>query len=119
MLKKCPTGYGRTLSAALLAGGLLSVAGCGTNGFSPDALIENPGAEAFLDRIQKNCAKLSVGNQPLNWLLSTSSNDVIFVDATSKFYFGKISAQQYASNINAFYPTGTNQPALDCIFKQR
>lgn len=118
-MTRTPDGFGRVLSAALLAGGLLVLAGCGTNGFSPDALIENPGAEAFLDRIEKNCAKLSVGNQPLNWLLSTSSNDVTFVDVTSKFYFGQISAEQYASNINAFYPTGTNKPALDCIFKQR
>lgn len=118
MMKKS-IGYGRLPVAALLAGGLLAMAGCGTNGFSPDALIEDPGAEAFLDRIEKNCAKLSVGNQPLNWLLSTSSDDVTFIDVTSKFYFGQISPEQYQSNINAFYPTGTNQPALDCIFKQR
>jgi hypothetical protein len=119
MMTSNPSGYARVLSAALLAGGILGAAGCGTNGFSPDALIENPGAEAFLDRIEANCGKLSVGNQPLNWLLSTSNNDVVFVDVTSKFYLGQIPAAEYASNINAFYPTGTNQPALDCIFRQR
>lgn len=112
---RCP---GRFLTAGLLTTALLGLAGCGANGFSPDALVENPGAEAFLDRIEKNCAKLSVGNQPLNWLLSTASNDTFFVDLSSKLWFGQLTAAQYTDNINGFYPTGTNQPALVCIFEQ-
>lgn len=97
----------------------LVLTGCGPGGFARDALVEDPGADAFLNRIQQNCGKLSVGNQPLNWLLSTASNDVTFVDMTSKYFLGQFSAKDYTDGINAFYPTGTNQPALDCIFKQR
>lgn len=98
--------------------GALVLTGCGTDGFARDSLIENQGAEAFLDRIQQNCAKLSVGNQQIDWMLSQDSNDTVFVDTTSKYYFGQISAAQYRSNIEAFYPTGTNGPALDCIQAQ-
>ena len=103
----------------LLAGGVLAVAGCGPNGFARDSLVESSGANAFLNRIQQNCAKLSVGNQPLNWLLSNNSHDTTFVDMTSKLYLGQFSRKDYTDGINAFYPTGTNQPALDCIFKQQ
>jgi hypothetical protein len=110
---------GRTTGALLLAGIVCALTGCGPNGFARDSLVENKGAEAFLNRIQNNCGKLSVGNQPLNWLLSTSSNDVTFVDMTSKLYLGQFSPKDYTDGINAFYPTGTNQPALDCIFKQQ
>jgi hypothetical protein len=98
--------------------GALALPGCGTDGFARDTLIENRGAEAFLDRIQQNCAKLSVGNQQIDWMLSQDSNDTVFVDTTSKYYFGQISAAKYRSNIEAFYPTGTNGPALDCIDAQ-
>lgn len=103
----------------LAAASLLSLTGCGPSGFARDSLVENKGAEGFLNRIQQNCGKLSVGNQPLNWLLSTSSNDVTFVDMSSKLYLGQFTPKDYKDGINAFYPTGTNQPALDCIFKQR
>lgn len=98
---------------------LLALAGCGPSGFARDALVEDKGAAAFLERIQKNCAKLSIGDSPINFLLSTASNDVTFVDMTSKLYLGQFSRKDYTDGINAFYATGTNQPALDCIFKQQ
>lgn len=111
---------GRRWRAALLPIVLawLVLPGCGTDGFARDSVIENQGAEAFLDRIQSNCGKLSVGNQQLDWMLSQDTDDTVFVDITSKYYFGQIDAKQYRSNIEAFYPTGTNQPALDCIDAQ-
>jgi hypothetical protein len=117
--RPAPRGLRARPAAALLAASLLTLTGCGPNGFARDSLVENKGAEDFLDRIQKNCAKLSVGDQPLNWLLSTASNDVTFIDLTSKLYLGQFSPKDYTDGINAAYPTGTNQPALDCIFKQR
>ena len=105
--------------AVLLAVSLLTLAGCGPNGFARDSVVESKGAEGFLNRIEKNCGKLSVGDSPINFLLSTSSNDVTFVDMTSKLYLGQFSRKDYTDGINAFYATGTNQPALDCIFKQQ
>ncbi len=108
----------QAVSVLLLSASLIGLAGCGAGGFSQDALDESPGAESFLNRIQTNCGKLSVGNQPIGWLLSASSNDTTFVDATSKLQSGQFSQSDYASYINSFYPTGANQPALDCIFNQ-
>lgn len=97
--------------------GSMAMAGCGENAALSDRLVENKGAEAFLDRVAKNCGKLSVGNQPLNDLLGMNSN-TYFIDESSKLYFGRVGRDAYSTDINAFYPGGTNQPALDCIFEQ-
>jgi hypothetical protein len=103
------------LLGALVGAGVL--AGCG-NPVLSDRIEESKGAEAFLDRVAKNCGKLSVGNQQLDYLLDESSNDTFFIDESSKLYFGKVDRNAYSTDINAFYPTDHNQPALDCIFKQ-
>jgi len=96
----------------------VALVGCGGNPVLSDRLVENTGAEAFLDRVAKNCGKLSLGHQQLNYLLDESSNDTYFIDESSKLYFGRVDRSTYSSDINAFYPTDTNQPALDCIFQQ-
>jgi hypothetical protein len=108
----------RRVSLWLPALCVLALPGCGADGFARDSVIESSGAEGFLDRIQSNCAKLSVGNQQLDYLLSSSNDDVGFVDAASKYYLGQFTAKQFRDYIEAFYPTGTNGPALDCIDAQ-
>jgi hypothetical protein len=113
-----PASYLRRAGLILLPLGALALPGCGADGFSRDSVVESSGAEAFLDRIQTNCSKLSVGNQQLGWLLQPGSNDVGFVDAASKYYLGQFDGKQFRDYINSFYPTGTNQPALDCIDSQ-
>lgn len=97
--------------------GALGLTACG-NPVVDDRVVENKGAEAFLDRIAKNCGNLSVGNQQLRYLLDESNDDTYFVDESSKLYFGRVDKAAYATDINAFFPTDTNQPALDCIFEQ-
>ena len=108
---------GRRICIAGFMFGTLGLAACG-NPVVDDRVVENSGAEAFLDRIAKNCGSLSVGNQPLNYLLDQSNDDTYFVDESSKLYFGRVDKAAFATDINAFYPTGTNQRALDCIFEQ-
>jgi len=103
------------LLGALVGAGL--VAGCG-NPVLSDRIDENKGAEAFLDRVASKCGKLSVGNQQLDYLLDESSNDAFFIDESSKLYFRKVDRKAYSADINSFYPTDDNQPALDCIFEQ-
>jgi len=95
----------------------LGLAGCSSPALD-DRFIENPGAEAFLDRIAHHCGKISLGDQPIDYLLENNSDDTFFVDETSKLYFGNVDRPTYASDINAFYPTDRNQRALDCIFAQ-
>ena len=107
-------GARRFFAAPLIASIALALGGCGAGGFSQ----EGPASNAFLDKVQANCGKLSVGHQTIGWLLSSNSADTTFVDATTKLYSGQFSQSDYASFIDSFYPTGTNESALDCIFDQ-
>ncbi len=40
------------------------------------------------------------------------------MDETSKLYFGRVDRDAYCADIDSFYPGGSNQAALDCIFEQ-
>lgn len=94
------------------------LSGCGGGVVAPDALVASPEVGAFLDRLESDCGDHSVGNQPMRYLIDVNSDDVYFVDITSKLFYAKVSKRQYASDINAFYPTNANQQALDCIFSE-
>jgi hypothetical protein len=98
---------------------LACLSGCGGNLMAPDPIVENPEAEAFLNRVAEQCADKTIGRSSLNMLINqTQDEDAYFTDLTTKLYFGKVSHQQYASDINSFYPIGDNQAGLDCIFEQ-
>lgn len=102
---------------ALIAAVSAAPCGCSGNVAAPDALVEDSGADAFLTRETSACANKSIGNNQLNWLIN-ESDDSYFVDETSKLCFGKVSQEQYRSDVNGFYPTGSNDAALECIFSQ-
>ncbi|WP_295407051.1 hypothetical protein [uncultured Thiocystis sp.] len=106
-----------TVNLSLLAA-VIALHGCGGGLLAPDSVVEDPGAEAFLDRVDKTCGKLAIGNQPLSYLLDVNGNDAYLIDESSKLYFGKVDQATFANDINGFYPTGANQAALDCIFAQ-
>ena len=93
---------------------VLLLAGCGGALVAPDALVEDPGAEAFLDQVAKDCGDKSIGNSPLNYLIN-ESDDAYFIDVTTKLYFGRITPEQYRDDINGLYPIGANEGALRCI----
>ena len=92
----------------------LALSGCGAGGFAP----ESPQSNAFLNQLAVNCGKHSIGNQPIEYLLDINSSDVYFADESSKLWAGEIDKATFSNDINSFYPTGTNQAALDCIFSQ-
>lgn len=96
----------------------LALSGCGADGFARDSVVESTGAEGFLDRIQKNCGQLSIGNRQIVELLAPGSDDTTFVDAASKYYLGQFTAKDFRDFIYSFYPTRANGPALDCIDSQ-
>ncbi|MTW19606.1 lipoprotein [Allochromatium palmeri] len=100
-----------TLFTAIAVFGL---SGCSGGVLAP----ESAASDAFLDQVAANCGTFKIGNQPINFLLDVNNNDVYFVDETSKLSAGQVDQSTYASDINAFYPTDTNQAALDCIFDQ-
>jgi hypothetical protein len=100
-----------------LCAACLTLGGCGTQGFAPDALVENPGANAFITQVGKACGDMNLGTATIAWLIQ-SQDDVYFVDETTKLYFGDVSKAQYASDISAFYPVGEHSRTLACIYQQ-
>lgn len=99
------------LTQAAVASLALSLAGCSSSLVAP----EGPASNAFLNQVEARCGRLSVGSQPINYLLDSSSDDTTFLDETTKFGAGIIDAETYASDINSFYPMGNNQAAIDCV----
>lgn len=95
----------------------LALSACGGGLMAPDPLREDPKAEAFLDRVAKNCADKSVGINYLSDLIN-NTQDAYFVDVTTKLFVGNITKAQYSSSINGLYPGADNQPGIDCIFSQ-
>jgi hypothetical protein len=100
--------------------GVLTIlsAGCGTVGFAPDSVVENPGADRFLTQLGLECGTQKIGDQTVAYLLDVNSNDTYFVDETTKLYFNDVSRAQYAGDINGSYPSDANQGAIDCIFSK-
>lgn len=108
-------------SLALLTGvAIVTLSGCGGDLVAPDSVIEKPGVEAFYNQIATACGHHSLGNQPLNYLINISNGDDndYFLDETSKLYFGRIDRSTYTTDLNGFFPTDTNAPAINCIFAQ-
>jgi hypothetical protein len=91
--------------------GTMALIGCAADWALSDRFVEDKGAEAFLGQVEQNCGTLSVGNQQLKYLLDESSDDTYFVDESSKLYFDRVDRDAYSTDINAFYPGGTNQAA--------
>jgi hypothetical protein len=95
------------------------LAGCGTGLMALDPLVEDAGADAFLDRVAKQCTGKTIGRASLGTLIDDSQDvdqGAYFVDLTTKLYFGKVTREDYKNSINAFFPTGDNQAGLECIF---
>jgi hypothetical protein len=100
---------------ALLTLPLITVlAGCGGDLIAP----EGPASNAFLNQVETACGNLSIGTQPISYLLDVSSDDVTFLDETAKLGAGEIDPAAYRQAINGFYPTGNNRPAIDCVIAQ-
>jgi len=99
------------LSASAIA---LALAGCGGDLVAP----EGPATNSFLNQVAAQCGHQMIGKQTIAYLLDVNSNDVYFVDETSKLAAGEIDKSTYADDINSFYPTGSNQAGLDCVFRQ-
>ena len=99
------------LSFATFASVALLLGGCGGSLVAP----EGPASNAFLNQVNARCGKLSLGSQPIDYLLNMSSDDTTFLDETTKLGAGIIDAETYANDINSFYPMGNNQAAIDCV----
>ncbi|MCG6942142.1 MAG: hypothetical protein LJE69_12935 [Thiohalocapsa sp.] len=93
---------------------LIALAGCGGGLFAP----EGPASNAFLNKVDTACGRLTIGTQPMDYLLSVENNDTTFIDLTAKLGTGEIGADTYRQGINTAYPAGDNGPAIDCVINQ-
>ena len=109
----------RTVIHALVAATAAAfLAGCGQDLVAPDSVVESRGADAYLDRISKNCGKLNLGPRSVEYVVNFA-NDAYFLDTTSKFYHGRISAETFADDVNNGFFGGDNGPAIRCMVAQR
>lgn len=84
-------------------------------GMAPDAFRPDPGYEAFLDRIQKNCREVYVGPNSINGALLS---DPAFLDLTSRFFNRIISQQSYVDALSGGYDARSDSPGIRCILGQ-
>lgn len=105
------TTFAKSIAASPL---VIALAGCGADLIAP----EGPQTNAFLNQVAARCGELTIGSQPIDYLLGVNADDAYFLDETSKLAAGDIGSEAYREDINAFYPTGDNQAALDCVVRQ-
>ena len=117
MRTKLNPAYGAPLTATMLL--TLLLGGCGQGLMAPDAWNENSGAEAYLDQIAKQCGDKTIGGSALRDLVNGFQNDQqqsdVFIDLTTKLYFGKASPSDYSDTINSLFPRGNNKEGLECV----
>jgi hypothetical protein len=86
---------------------------------APDALNNRAatGFDGFLNRIQRACAPIQLGDSQLAHPLMggvTPEKYDYWLDQTSGLYYRRISTAQYRQSINAFFDGG-NDATIDCI----
>jgi hypothetical protein len=92
---------------------LLVVAGALLGACAPDSWRAAPSFNDFLRQISQECHPNSIGKMQISNLTS----DPFFINQTSRLYHKSISARQYVTAMNGFYP-GNNAAALDCILER-
>lgn len=80
---------------------------------APDSWRSAPTFNDFLRQISQECHPNSIGKMQISNLTS----DPFFINQTSRLYHKSISARQYVTAMNAFFP-GNNAAALDCILER-
>ena len=84
-------------------------------GMAPDAFRPDPGYQAYLDRIQKNCRDTYVGPNSIN---GTLLSDPAFLDLASRFFNGIISQQSFVDALSGGYNARSDSPGIRCILGQ-
>ena len=100
------------LAVVLLAG----VAAC-----APDAWKPSPIYDAFLNKVDKNCGTMRIGEASISQLLNPGSNmySAYFVDMTSRFELGRISTEDYMEGIASTFTTILDTAGVRCIIAQK
>lgn len=105
-------------AASLVAACVLfgAVGGC-----APDAWKPNPTYNAFLNKVDKSCGTMRIGEVTISQLMNPGSNlySAYFVDMTSRFELGRVSTRDYVDGISATFTTIENNTGIRCIVAQK
>ena len=114
-----PCASGRAWRAALAAAAIVSSGAL--TGCAPDAWKPNPTYDAFLNKVDKNCGPMRIGEASISQLLNPGSNlySAYFVDMTSRFETGRISADAYKEGIASTFTTILDTAGIRCIIAQK
>ncbi len=90
-------------------------------GCAPDAWKPNPTYDAFLNKVDKNCGTMRIGEASISQLTNPGSNlySAYFVDMTSRFELGRISTEDYMDGISSTFTTIENTTGIRCIIAQK
>jgi hypothetical protein len=104
----------RALAAAALLP--LAWAGCAQDAWRPD-----PNFSAFLNKVSQNCGGMRLGEPLIRDLMNPGSPmySALFLDLTSRFDTGRISEQDYVTNLTGTLRVSANSDAVRCILAQK
>lgn len=107
-------------SRAALLVGAMALAGVFA-GCAPDAWKPNPTYDAFLNKVDKNCGTMRIGEASISQLMNPGSNlySAYFVDMTSRFESGRISTEAYMEGIASTFTTILDTAGIRCIIAQK
>lgn len=110
---------GRVSRSVLLVTAIASFGALG--GCAPDAWKPNPTYDAFLNKVDKNCGPMRIGEASISQLLNPGSNlySAYFVDMTSRFETGRISTEAYMEGIASTFTTILDTAGIRCIIAQK
>jgi hypothetical protein len=102
-----------TLPVAAL---LVALGGCASDAWKP-----NPIYDAFLNKVDKNCGTMRIGEVTISQLMNPGSNlySAYFVDMTSRFDLGRISTEDYVEGISTTFTTIRDTAGIRCIVAQK
>jgi hypothetical protein len=94
------------LMAALCAGALSACA--------PDAWRSDPQYDNFINQVETRCKGLRIGSVII-YPNAGYDQYPYFLDITSRFYNGKISRDDYVTNISGAFNAPSDAPGIVCI----
>lgn len=101
-------------TASALACASLLLAAC-----APDAFIPSKPYDDFLDRLAKSCHEQAIGPYTVDQLVrrSQSRHGNFFMDQTSRLYFGRITAQDWTTQMTGFLMASPEDPGIACVIR--
>ena len=86
---------------------------------APGAWKPNAPANAFLDKIQRNCGTARIGELTVYQLLNGPLESAYFMDVSTQFSSGRIGEEAYIDAISSTFNTVRTAPGIRCVVAQK